>query len=123
MQKLSILFLVSWTFLITSCSTTKMNSQEINPTANAPSTVTTASKQPLSDSAITNQINDKFTSEKLFKNNDIASVTIQVKTIDKVVYLVGLADNKAQMEKAVEIAKSVDGVINVDTSQLLIANQ
>ena len=122
MKKISRLSFIPFIFLLASCNTPIINpSVTKQEQVTYPSTIKTVNT-PTSDSSITNSIQDKFLSEKLFTEKDIASVTIQAKSIDGTVYLVGLANDKAQFDRAVKIAFSVEGVKDVDTSQLLIAN-
>ena len=118
------IMILSSAILLASCQhTTPTIAPPVQPAPiELPSTISTV-KQPLSDSVITQKVSDKFTTDNLYSKKDIASATIQVRTIDRVVYLVGLADNQAQKDKAISIAYSVEGVADVDASQLLIANQ
>ncbi|MEO8401718.1 MAG: BON domain-containing protein [Gammaproteobacteria bacterium] len=79
---------------------------------NSPST-TKSSEVPVSDTTITAKVKSQFISEDLFTSKDIASMTIHVETINRVVYLTGTADNKTQIHHAIAIANKVSGVRNV----------
>lgn len=64
--------------------------------------------QPIEDSVITVEVKAKLIEEK-----DIPSQHINVVTKDGVVSLTGSLDTSLQADRAIEIASSVDGVIDV----------
>jgi hyperosmotically inducible periplasmic protein len=64
-----------------------------------------------SDSAITTKVK-----AFMFKEPDLKSLAIHVKTEQGVVMLSGFVDSKAEADKAVEVAKSVDGVTTVKSA-------
>lgn len=67
----------------------------------------------LDDNIITNQV------EKLLvKENDIPNVKIEVKTKDGVVHLSGIVDTKLQENRIIELASSIENVVDVDTKDL-----
>jgi hyperosmotically inducible protein len=77
------------------------------------------SKHPIKDSLITAKIKGKYVREKLFGDKDISVSGIKIETTDGVVYLTGTADDKAQAENAVKIAKSVKGVKSVNSKVIV----
>lgn len=72
------------------------------------------SKQPFTDILITAKIRGKMLQEKVFANKDVNVLNMKVETNNGVVYLSGTADNQQQIDNAIKIAKSVDGVKNVE---------
>lgn len=76
---------------------------------------------PIADAYITAKVKGAFLQQKLFKNKDIAAMSIKVETNDGVVSLSGTADNQKQIDNAIKIAKSVSGVKEVN-SIVQIAN-
>lgn len=85
----------------------------------APAAMTLADKHEKdarSDTAITTDIKAKFIKEKLFGDEDISAMRIHVKTQNGTVHLTGTADNQEQIDNAISLSKSVDGVKNVDNS-------
>lgn len=71
------------------------------------------SAKTLDDKTITSAV------KKLFiKENDIPNVKIQVNTKDGVVYLSGSVDTRLQENKVIELASSIEDVIDVDTKNL-----
>lgn len=63
-----------------------------------------------SDSWITTQLKSKI----LFEN-DIRSLNYNVQTIDKTVYLMGIAQNQHELDRVIELARRTSGVKNVIT--------
>jgi len=72
------------------------------------------SNQPFTDSEITAKVKSSFISQKLFTKKDVAAMTIHVETTNGVVYLTGTAENQAEARNAVRIARSVQGVVDVE---------
>ncbi|GAB3439343.1 BON domain-containing protein [Massilia solisilvae] len=64
-----------------------------------------------SDTAITTKVK-----ASLFKEPDLKSLAIHVETEKGVVMLSGFVDSKAEADKAVKVAKEVDGVANVKSA-------
>lgn len=83
-------------------------------------TTTTTSVQP-SDTGITTDIKTAFIKEKLFGEGDISAMSIQVETNAGVVHLTGTADNQQQIDNAITISKSVNGVKSV-VSEVKVSN-
>jgi len=75
-----------------------------------------------SDTGITTKIKSLFISEKLFGSADISAVTIKVITNNGVVNLSGTADNQLQIDNAIKMSQSVDGVNKV-VNEVTIKNK
>ena len=90
-----------------------------NDTHSAASDTTTIapSEHPVGDAWITTKVKSELATTRGIKSGDI-SVTTQ----NGVVTLSGVVDSKAQMQKAVALAKSVKGVHHVDSSMLSSRN-
>ena len=67
------------------------------------------------DTAITAEVKTKLILEK-----DIPANNIEVTTVDNVVNLKGIVDTQLQAHKAIEIASSIDKVIDVNDSNLRV---
>ncbi|UUZ47289.1 BON domain-containing protein [Massilia sp. B-10] len=65
----------------------------------------------VADSVITTKIK-----ADLFKEPELSAMSIHVETEKGVVMLSGFVDSKADAEKAVRLAKSVDGVTRVESA-------
>lgn len=74
------------------------------------------STHPLGDTLITAKIKGLFIQQKLFGDKDVAAMSISVETNNGVVSLSGTADNQAQIDNAIRLAKSVNGVKRVTSS-------
>ena len=74
-----------------------------------------ASDQPMGDAWITTKVKTD-----LLATPDVSGLAIDVDTKDGVVMLKGAVDNKAQADKAVAVAKKIDGVKKVDSSGLTV---
>lgn len=75
------------------------------------------SNQPFTDLAITIKVKGLYIKEKLFGHEDVpALVYLGVETNNGVVYLSGTAANAKQIENAIKLAKSVSGVIRVEST-------
>ncbi|MBY0545106.1 MAG: BON domain-containing protein [Gammaproteobacteria bacterium] len=72
--------------------------------------------QPYTDTVITAKIRGSFLREQLFGSASVPVMSITVETTNGNVYLSGTADNQAEADEAVTIAKSIDGVKNVQTT-------
>jgi hyperosmotically inducible protein len=78
--------------------------------------IVTGSTQPITDTFITAKIKGMFIQKKLFSDQDIAATSITVETNNGNVLLSGNADNQTQIDNAIQIAKSITGVKNVESS-------
>ncbi len=72
-----------------------------------------ASTKKVSDSELTSKVKEKFIQDKLFTKKEMSALNFRVKTTDGVVHLTGHVHSKDQEDKAVEAAKSVEGVKEV----------
>lgn len=70
------------------------------------------SHHPLSDLLITTKVKALFLNNKLF-GADVAALTVHVETNNAVVYLTGTADSQKQVDNAIRLARSVNGVKDV----------
>lgn len=85
----------------------------------APATMTLANKSDRdarSDTTITADVKAKFIKEKLFGDEDVSAMSIHVKTRNGIVHLTGTADNQEQINNAVSLTQSVEGVKNIENS-------
>ena len=78
----------------------------------------TESDQPVSDTWITTKVK-----ADLLATSDVSGLDIGVETANGIVSLSGDVETKAQMERAEAIAREIEGVQRVDTSQLKVAPQ
>jgi hypothetical protein len=69
----------------------------------------------LTDNQLAAKVREKFVKEKLFGKDKFADMGIHVTSDKGVVTITGKASSKSDEEKAVKIAKSVDGVKNVES--------
>jgi hyperosmotically inducible protein len=74
---------------------------------------TEAGAKKLTDSEITNKVKEKFIEDKLFSKKEMSAMNIRVKTSEGVVHLSGNLSKKEQEDKAIEAAKSINGVKDV----------
>jgi hyperosmotically inducible protein len=85
------------------------------------STVTAVSQdksmQPGTDTWITTKVKSELATTK-----GIPSTDISVTTTNGVVTLVGVLDNKAQIQKSIACAQAINGVRSVDSSALTSPN-
>lgn len=75
----------------------------------------TDSKQPFVDMVITAKIKGLFLQAKLFGTRDLRAATINVSTNNGIVSLSGVVRNPQQVERAIAIAKTVEGVKSVES--------
>lgn len=73
-----------------------------------------SSHQPFTDTVITGLVKGSFLQNRLFGEGDVPLTTIHVETKNGIVHLTGTAESSAQISKAVELAKAVKNVKNVD---------
>jgi hyperosmotically inducible protein len=71
------------------------------------------SKQKFTDVVVTSKVKGLFLREKIFGNKLYPEWGINIETTDGVVYLTGVMDNAAQLEKALTLVNSVNGVKEV----------
>lgn len=74
------------------------------------------SDQPLGDTWITTKVKSS-----LLADSDVAGLGVEVETVNGEVRLSGDVDSQAQIDRAVEIARDIEGVTNVDASRLTTA--
>ncbi|CTP88890.1 hypothetical protein XTPLMG730_2288 [Xanthomonas translucens pv. phlei] len=75
-----------------------------------------ASKEPVTDTWITTKVK-----ADLLATKDVSGTDIKVKTLNGTVKLSGAVENKMQRDKAVSVAKMIDGVKKVDSTGLKVA--
>ena len=73
------------------------------------------SDHPLADTAITAKVKALFVREQVLNDKDISASSIHVETTDGVVYLSGQANNQQQIDNAIKIAKTINGVKSVES--------
>lgn len=73
------------------------------------------SSQPVTDTWITTKVKST-----LLADSDVAGTDINVTTVDGVVTLAGVLDNQAAVERAIDLARGIEGVVAVDTRALTI---
>ncbi|WP_454828975.1 BON domain-containing protein [Pseudoxanthomonas wuyuanensis] len=71
------------------------------------------SEQPVNDTWITTKVK-----ADLLATEDVSGLDIKVETVNGVVHLSGSVSSQAQIDKAVEVARGIDGVSQVDSSAL-----
>ena len=71
------------------------------------------SDQPLGDTWITTKVKSS-----LLADSDVAGLDVEVETVNGEVRLSGAVDSQAQIDRAVEIARGIEGVTSVDASRL-----
>lgn len=71
------------------------------------------SEHPLQDSYLTAKVKGAFIREKIMNDTNLPTTSISVETQDGVVYLSGKVNAQAQAQRAIDIAKSINGVSNV----------
>lgn len=73
------------------------------------------SERSVQDTAITAKIKGIYIREKLFSEKDISMTGVNVETISGVVYLTGSVKTQAEVDNAIKLAKSIDGVKKVES--------
>ena len=71
------------------------------------------SDQPVNDTWITTKVKSS-----LLADSDVAGTEVDVETINGVVHLSGYVDDQRQIDRAVEIARDIEGVTSVESSGL-----
>lgn len=74
------------------------------------------SHQPMSDTWITTKVKSS-----LLADSDVAGLDVKVETVNGEVRLSGSVDSQAQIERATQIARDIEGVTSVDASGLTTA--
>ncbi|XEA91743.1 BON domain-containing protein [Xanthomonas sp. DAR 80977] len=74
------------------------------------------SKEPVTDTWITTKVK-----ADLLATKDVSGTDIKVETLNGTVTLSGAVESKAQHDKAIAVAKKIDGVKKVDASGLKVA--
>lgn len=82
---------------------------------NASKLMVKESSHPLDDVFITAKVKGMFIKEKLFGEKDVSPMSIAVETNNGTVYLSGTADSQKEIDNAIMIAKSVNGVKSVES--------
>lgn len=73
------------------------------------------SDQPINDTWITTKVKSS-----LLADSDVAGLDVSVETVNGVVRLSGDVESQAQIDRAVEIARDIEGVTNVESSDLTV---
>ncbi|HXH54659.1 MAG TPA: BON domain-containing protein [Gammaproteobacteria bacterium] len=76
------------------------------------------SNSNMADSYITATIKGRYVKEKIFGDKDVAVTNVHVETKNGVVYLTGTVDTAEQKSNAEKLAKTIEGVSNVDSKGL-----
>lgn len=71
------------------------------------------SDQPINDTWITTKVKSS-----LLADSDVAGTEVSVETINGVVHLSGYVDDQRQIDRAVEVARDIEGVTRVESSGL-----
>ena len=74
------------------------------------------SDQPVNDTWITTKVKSS-----LLADSDVAGLDVSVETVNGVVSLTGEVDSQAQVDRAVEIARDIEGVTSVESGNLRMA--
>lgn len=72
--------------------------------------------QPYKDMYITAKIKSVFIKEKFFGDKPINITGIKVETKNGIVYLTGKAENQEQIDSAISLAQSINGVVSVEST-------
>lgn len=78
----------------------------------------TESAQPVTDTWITTKVKTDLLATK-----DVSGMEIKVDTKDGVVKLEGTVSSKAEVDRAIAAARSIEGVKKVDSSMLKVAGR
>jgi len=74
------------------------------------------SDQPVNDTWITTKVKSS-----LLADSDVAGLDVEVETVNGEVRLSGDVESQAQIDRAVEIARDIEGVTSVESSGLTVA--
>ncbi len=75
------------------------------------------STQPIGDTWITTKVKSQLLADDLTKGTEI-----DVDTLEGVVHMSGALGSQAEIDKAIAIARSTEGVTDVDTSDLTLSS-
>ncbi|HZP64885.1 MAG TPA: BON domain-containing protein [Rudaea sp.] len=96
------------------CGSAVAATNDTHPNSNQTAdTSANSSQQPVTDTWITTKVKAELATTKGIKSGEIS-----VTTKNGLVTLSGVVDSKAQMQKAVAVAKGIKGVRQVDSSAL-----
>ncbi|NLC61070.1 MAG: BON domain-containing protein [Gammaproteobacteria bacterium] len=73
------------------------------------------SDQPVDDTWITTKVKSS-----LLADSDVSGLDIEVETVNGVVTLTGQVDEQAQIDRATEIARDIEGVTEVRTAAVTV---
>ena len=73
------------------------------------------SEQPMGDTWITTKVK-----AELLATQDVSGLDISVETVNGVVTLSGDVDTRAEADRAIAVARNIEGVTRVDSSQLRV---
>jgi len=73
------------------------------------------SERSVEDTAITAKVKGIYMREKLFSEKDISMTGVSVETTNGVVYLTGSVKTQAEVNNAIKLAKSIQGVKKVES--------
>lgn len=73
------------------------------------------SEHSVEDTAITAKVKGIYMREKLFSEKDISMTGVSVETTNGVVYLTGSVKTQAEVNNAIKLAKSIQGVKKVES--------
>lgn len=90
------------------------NAQSTAPQTEPAPATDGASSQPMSDTWITTKVKTE-----LLAAQDVSGMDIKVDTVNGVVNLSGTVDSQTQVDKAVAVARQIDGVKKVDSKRLV----
>lgn len=98
------------TLALAGCAATAITVQ-----ANEPPKAQQESVQPGSDSWITTKVK-----ADLLTTRDVSGLDIKVETVNGVVALSGVVETRAEAERAIAVARGIEGVKRVDDSRLVV---
>lgn len=73
------------------------------------------SDQPINDTWITTKVKSS-----LLADSDVAGLDVSVETVNGVVSLSGDVESQAQIDRAIEITRGIEGVTSVESSNLTL---
>lgn len=109
MNKLILLTILFSVFGLTSVVRAQMSGAEPAPATE----MNTVASQ---DSAITINLQNKLKAENLYGTSNSAGTNIKIETRDGMVYLTGTVKRREDGERAANIARSIEGVVGVNSS-------
>ena len=94
-------------------TTAVAHDNSVQPDSVQPDSVQPDSVQPGTDAWITTKVKAELMTAK-----DVPGTAISVSTMNGIVTLAGIVDNKEQVQKSVALAKAIKGVRDVDSTAL-----